>query len=75
MTAQQTLQFYNSCYHQAFVQIASINSAPTCSIAALNNVAKNCSFLNLEKDRNMIIDQVNRYLEIIRKNQEIFDFS
>lgn len=75
MTAQQTLQFYNSCYYQAFVQIASINSVPTCSIAALNNVAKNCPFLNLEKDRNIIIDQVNRYLEIIRKNQVIFDFS
>lgn len=75
MTAQQTLQFYNSCYHQAFVQIASINSSPTCSIASLNNVVKNCSFLNLEKDRNMIIDQVNRYLEIIHQNQVIFDFS
>lgn len=75
MTSQQTLQFYNSCYHQAFVQIASINSAPTCSVAALNNVVKNCSFLDLEKDRNMIIDQVNRYLEIIHRNHVIFDFS
>lgn len=75
MTAQQTLQFYNECYRQAFVQVATGDSIPTCSIAALNGAINNCSFLDPKNDRNMIIDQIDRYLAIIRQNKVIFDFS